>query len=210
MSRKPRDFTFSAPIVSADDPHANTIAAAIVAIEAQCGEREGWNRPSRLFTLRLLPGDRVETALYPEGIWNPGGLNPADALSGLSSSLPPVPDLLLPADASQAPVCAVGFMFEGWMRDTTVPLPPAVEGLRQMGVRVNHLLPNRREVRLVHAVDLNQRTFHVKRQRGGEADVRVAGGRDDAAGPEGTVSVALARIMHAMRNGEQVIPGQPA
>ncbi|WP_331752153.1 hypothetical protein [Streptomyces sp. NBC_00829] len=210
MSRKLRDFTFSAPIVSADDPHANTIAAAVVAIEAQWGEREGWNRPSHLFTLRLLPGERVETALYPEAIWTPDGVNPADALSGLSRSLPPVPDILLPADAAQAPVCAVGFMFEGWMRDTTVALPPEVERLRKMGMRVNHLLPNRREVRIVHAVDLNQRTFHVKRHRGGEADVRVAGLPDHAAGPEGTISVALARIMHAMRNGEQVLPGQPA
>lgn len=211
MPRKHRDFTVSAPIVSTDDPHANTIVAAVAAIESQCGQRGGWNKPSCLFTLRLMTGERVETALYPEALWAPDCVNPADALGRLGSSLPPVPDLLLPADAAQAPVCAVGFMFEGWMRDTTVPLPPHVKQLQQMGVRVNHLLPNRREVRIVHAVDLNQRAFHVTRFRGKQPQMRVAGNPLGNSGvPEGTVATALARIMHAMRNGERVIPGQPA
>ncbi|MFI5987554.1 hypothetical protein ACIBEA_42670 [Streptomyces sp. NPDC051555] len=209
MSTEPKSFHFSAPIVSPDDPHANTIAAAIVGIEDQLGERRGWDRPTQLFTLRLLPGDLVETALYPQHLWCPGGFNPADALDKLAAPLPPVPDLLPPADAAQATVCAVGFMFEGWTRDSTVALPPHLARRAQRGERVNHLVSGRREIRIVHAVDLNQRVFHAVRTRG-EAQSRMKNAGLRSTAKEGIIPAAVARIMHAMRCGHRVLPGQPA
>ncbi|MFE3559481.1 hypothetical protein ACFXKW_32195 [Streptomyces sp. NPDC059193] len=209
MSTESESFHFSAPIVSPDDPDANTIAAAIVGIEDQLGERQGWNRPAQLFTLRLLPGDLVETGLYPEHLWCPGGFNPIDALDQLAAPYPPVPDLLPPADAAQATVCAVGFMFETWTRDTRVALPPHLARRAQRGERVNHLAPTRREARTVHAVDLNQRVFHAVRARG-EAQSRMKDPGLRSTSKVGAVPAAVARIMHAIRCGQRVLPGQPA
>ena len=61
----------------------------------------------------------------------------------------------------------------------------------------------RQEVRIVHAVDLNQRTFHIVRARGGQPHMSVAG-REGAPELEGTIPVALGRFVHALSSG----PGQ--
>lgn len=203
---KNRNLTASAPVVAGGDPHTNLITAAAVAIEDRYGEQEGWDRPSRLFTLRLLSAEAAKATLYPEAVWNPQNINPADALGRLGGSLAPVPAVLPPLDAAEAPVCAVGFMFEGWVRDPAATLPPHLEQLRQASERVNHLAPDRREVRIVHTIDLKQRAFHIVRHRGEQARTKAPGDHQRA---EGTVHDALARIMHAMVTGKRVLPGQP-
>ncbi|MEU6350121.1 hypothetical protein ABZ896_12420 [Streptomyces sp. NPDC047072] len=191
-------LSLPAPLPRTTDPSANIIAAALTEIEDQLGERQGWDRPSRLFTLRLLPGGQVEAAFTPERV---------DALQRRACALPPVPGLIQPSDPAQASVAAVGFIFEGWNRQAHAELPPHLMVLRRMGVRVNHLLPDSQEVRVVHAVDLNQRAFHVMRTRGKQPRVGIAGQRCDAPNATGTVPSALARLMHAARRSDGVIPG---
>jgi hypothetical protein len=209
MPWESRVLSVTAPLPLTSDPTANTIAAVLTTIEDQLGERRGWDRPAHLFTLRLLPGGQVEVAFASERLWNHRRVNPADALRRRANSLPRVPDIIQPGDMSQASVAAFGFMFEGWNRPAHAEMPEPLGVLHRMGTRVNHLLPDRQEVRVVHAVDLNQRTFHIVRPRGEQPHVSVAGQHDDAPSADGTVPSALARIMHAVRRHHRVFPGQP-
>ncbi|WP_424892173.1 hypothetical protein [Streptomyces sp. XH2] len=211
MPWETHSFTISAPTLLTDDPATNTLAAALTAIEDELGERQGWDRPARLFTLRALPGGRVEAAFVPERLWNPGDDNPADALWRRAGALPPVPPIVLPGDVYGARVSAIGFMFEGWSRRADTELPEPLAQLAQRGARVNHMLPSSQEVRLVHAVDLNQRTFHIVRNRGEQPQVHAAGQRGgNSTEMQGVIPAALSRIMHAMRRRVRVFPGQPA
>ncbi|RLU82573.1 hypothetical protein CTZ27_30095 [Streptomyces griseocarneus] len=211
MPWETRSFTISSPTLLTDDPATNTVAAALTAIEDELGERQGWDRPAQLFTLRVLPGERVEAAFVPERLWNPGNNHPADALWRRAGSLPPVPPVVLPGDVHGARVSAVGFMFEGWGRPADTELPQRLTELAQRGARVNHMLPSRQEVRIVHALDLNQRAFHIVRTRGEQPRTDALGrrgGRSETA--HGTIPAALGRIMHAMRHRGRLFPGQPA
>lgn len=133
------------------------------------------------------------------------GINPADALKYHAEALPPVPPLLAPSEVHEDSVYAVGFMFEGWNKPKNVELPPKLRMLRDSGKRVNHLLRSRQEVRIVHAVDLNQRAFNIVRARGGQPRLSVAG-QKGVRELEGTIPVALGRFVHALNNH----PGQQA
>ncbi|MFD4611373.1 hypothetical protein ACFWOT_25460 [Streptomyces sp. NPDC058440] len=193
------------PLPAAPPSHdlaSDMVASVLADIESRLGEQQGWDLPPRLFMLRLQP-PRVEVEFIPEVIWNPAGINPADALRHHAEALPPVPSLLVPSEVHEDSVFAVGFMFEGWNKPKNVQLPPELRMLRNSGERVNHLLPGRQEVRIVHAVDLNQRTFHIVRARGGKPHLSVAG-REGAPELEGTIPVALGRFVHALNSG----PGQ--
>ncbi|WP_327740445.1 hypothetical protein OG749_46015 (plasmid) [Streptomyces nojiriensis] len=195
MSREPRILSASAQ--PSDDSAADMVASTLTAIESQFGEEQGWDLPPRLFALRLQPHG-VMVDFIPETLWNPAGINPADALGHHAKALPPVPSLLAPGEALKNSVFAVGFMFEGWSKPKNVELPRELRTLRNSGARVLHLLPGRQEVRIVHAVDLNQRTFHMVRIRGGQPRLSVAG-RKDALETEGTIPDALGRFVHAFR-----------
>lgn len=201
MPRAPQPLPATPP---SHDPASDMVASVLTDIEARLGEQQGWDRPPRLFMLSLRP-PRVEVEFIPEVVWNPTGINPADALMYHAEALPPVPPLLVPSEVHEDSVFAVGFMFEGWNKPTDVELPPELRMLRDSGERVNHLLPRRQEVRIVHAVDLNQRDFHIVRARGGQPRLSVAG-QKGARELEGTIPVALGRFVHALNNG----PGQQA
>ncbi|MFF4534272.1 hypothetical protein ACFY1P_33995 [Streptomyces sp. NPDC001407] len=210
MPWETRSFTVTNPALLTDDPASNTIVAALTAIEDEMGERQGWDRPPRLFTLRVLPGERVEAAFVPKRLWNPGDNHPADALWRRAGSLPPVPPIVLPGDAHQARVSALGFMFEGWGRPADEELPPHLAQLAQRGARVNHRLSSRQEVRIVHAIDLNQHAFQVGRNRGAQPRADALGRRGGHSEKGyGTIPAALARMMHAMRHRGRLFPGQP-
>ncbi|WP_331731368.1 hypothetical protein [Streptomyces sp. NBC_00073] len=199
MSREPRILSASAPAQPSDDSAADMVASTLTAIESQLGEAQGWDLPPRLFALRLQPpGVRVD--FIPEALWNPAGINPADALGHHAETLPPVPPLLVPGVVHEDSVFAVGFMFEGWSKPKNVELPRELRTLRNCGERVLHLLPDRQEIRIVQAVDLNQRAFHMVRVRGGQPRLSVAG-RKDALETEGTIPDALSRFVHAFRTG---------
>ncbi|MFD6185449.1 hypothetical protein [Streptomyces goshikiensis] len=86
-------------------------------------------------------------------------------------------------------------MFEGWTKPKNVELPWELRTLRNSDERVLHFLPGCQEVRIVQAVDLNQRTFHVVRVRGGQPRLSVDG-RKDALETEGTIPHALGRFVH--------------
>ncbi|MFE2271419.1 hypothetical protein ACFXB4_19500 [Streptomyces lavendulae] len=199
MSREPRILSASAPAQPSDDSAADMVASALTAIESQFGEEHGWDLPPRLFVLRLQ-SHGVMVDFIPEALWNPAGINPADALGDHAETLPPVPPLLVPGVVHEDSVFAVGFMFEGWSKPRNVELPRELRMLRNSGARVLHLLPGREEVRIVQAVDLNQRTFHLVRVRGGQPLLSVAG-RKDALEAEGTIPDALSRFVHAFRTG---------
>ncbi|MBT1190278.1 hypothetical protein HET69_41510 [Streptomyces sp. CJ_13] len=199
MSREPRILSASAPAQPSDDSAADMVASTLTAIESQLGEAQGWDLPPRLFALRLQPPG-VMVDFIPEALWNPSGINPADALGHHAATLPPVPPLLVPGVVHEDSVFAVGFMFEGWSKPKNVELPRELRTLRNSGERVLHLLPGRQEIRIVQAVDLNQRAFHMVRVRGGQPRLSVAG-RKDALETEGTIPDALSRFVHAFRTG---------
>ncbi|MFD8882211.1 hypothetical protein ACFV0H_06760 [Streptomyces erythrochromogenes] len=199
MSREPRILSASAPAQPSDDSAADMVASTLTAIESQLGEAQGWDLPPRLFALRLQPPG-VMVDFIPEALWNPAGINPADALGHHAETLPPVPPLLVPGVVHEDSVFAVGFMFEGWSKPKNVELPRELRTLRNCGERVLHLLPDRQEIRIVQAVDLNQRAFHMVRVRGGQPRLSVAG-RKDALETEGTIPDALSRFVHAFRTG---------
>ncbi|MCL3999082.1 hypothetical protein [Streptomyces lavenduligriseus] len=192
------------------DPASDMIASVLTDIESRLGEQQGWDLPARLFMLRLRP-PRMEVEFIPEVLWNQMGINPADALAFHAETLPPVPPVFIPGEVSEDSVLAVGFMFEAWNKPKGVDLPPELRMLRDSGERVNHLLPSRQEVRIVHAVDLNQRTFLVVRVRGGQPRLSVAG-REGALDLKGTIPVALGRFVHALNSGpgQQAVPPAPA
>ncbi|WP_331728947.1 hypothetical protein OG592_42990 (plasmid) [Streptomyces avidinii] len=199
MSREPRILSASAPAQPSDDSAADMVASTLTAIESQLGEAQGWDLPPRLFALRLQPPG-VMVDFIPEALWNPAGINPADALGHHAETLPPVPPLLVPGVVHEDSVFAVGLMFEGWSKPKNVELPRELRTLRNCGERVLHLLPDRQEIRIVQAVDLNQRAFHMVRVRGGQPRLSVAG-RKDALETEGTIPDALSRFVHAFRTG---------
>ncbi|WP_030390981.1 hypothetical protein [Streptomyces sp. NRRL S-241] len=189
---------------SSNDPATGKVASVLTDIESRLGEQQGWDLPARLFLLRLRP-EGVEVAFLPEALWNPMDINPADALTLHAEALPPVPSLLVPGPVHEGSVFAVGLMFEGWSKPKGVELPPELRALRDSGERVNHLLPGRQEVRIVHAVDLNQRAFLIVRPRGGQPRLSVAG-REGPLELEGTIPVALGRFVHAFNSN----PGKHA
>jgi hypothetical protein len=175
------------------------VATVLTDIESRLGEHQGWDLPARLFMLSLRP-PRVDVEFIPEVVWNPLGINPADALGHHAEALPPVPPLLVPGEVHEDSVFAVGLMFEGWSRPKGVELPPELRVLRDGGERVNHLLPGRQEVRILHAVDLNQRAFLIVRPRGGQPRLSVAGRKGELE-LEGTIPLALGRFVHALNSG---------
>jgi hypothetical protein len=211
MRWETRKVPVKSPLSITDDPHADVLASALGVIEEREGERRGWNRPARLFALRMPDAGSVEMSLIPERLWNGLGRNPADGLWRIARLLPDVPDLVEPTSYMGEPMCAMGFLFEGWGRPTDLEMSEEEKRVRSLGLRYNHLLAERQEVRLLHAVDLSQDCFHIVRRRGDEPRINASAQRERSSLPEalGIIPEALSRIVHAIRTGRHVFPGQP-
>ncbi|MFE9424306.1 hypothetical protein ACFYNO_15210 [Kitasatospora sp. NPDC006697] len=198
----------SKPLGLFQDDLADAMATALHAIEAREGERRGWDRPARLFTVHLesIDSRSIELRMVPTRSWNGRDINPADALVNIARNLPHPPTGLRRRDYADSPVAGAALMFEGWARPNNRALTEYEQRAAELGLRVNHLAPDRVETRCVYGVDINQQQFHVFRARGEEPQVYSSSEPDSdaSAAGSGRIPHALNRIVHALREGHRV------
>lgn len=198
----------SKPLGLFQDDLADAMATALHAIEAREGERRGWDRPARLFTVHLEGVDSrsIELRMVPTRSWNGRDINPADALINVARNLPHPPDDLRRREYADSPVAGAALMFEGWSRPNDRELTAYEQRAAELGLRVNHLAPDRIETRCVYGVDINQQQFHVFRPRGEDAQVYSNSEPDGDGSTKGSglIPHALNRIVHALREGHQL------
>lgn len=193
----------STPLNLCEDKMADAMATALAAIEEREGERRGWGKTARLFTVHLLDLDTrsIELRLVPARTWGALVLNPADALTHVARHLPAVPPGLERRPYADAPVAGIAMMSEAWGRPADREPTGAEQHANAQGLRVNHLAPDRIESRLVYCVDINQEEFYVCRRRGEEPRVLSTAQRDQSTVGLGLVPSGLGRIAHALREG---------
>ncbi|MEU8759484.1 hypothetical protein [Streptomyces sp. NPDC048659] len=200
-------FMPSKPLGLFQEDLADAMATALHAIEAREGERRGWDRPARLFTVHLasLDSRSIELRMVPTRSWNSRNINPADALINVARNLPDPPEGLRRREYADSPLAGAALMFEGWGRPNDRELTEYEQRAAELGLRVNHLAPDRTETRCVYGVDINQQQFHVFRARGEEARVYSSSeaGSDASATGSGLIPHALNRIAHALREGHR-------
>ncbi|MGY3677375.1 hypothetical protein [Streptomyces sp. TE33382] len=198
----------SKPLGLFQDDLADAMATALHAIEAREGERRGWDRPARLFTVHLesLDSRSIELRMVPTRSWNGRDINPADALINVARNLPHPPADLRRREYADSPVAGAALMFEGWARPNNREPTEYEQRAAELGMRVNHLAPDRVETRCVYGVDINQQQFHVFRTRGGEARVHSSSEADADGSTKGSGRIpdALNRIVHALREGHHL------
>ncbi|MCM2431000.1 hypothetical protein [Streptomyces sp. RKAG337] len=196
------------PLGLCEDKLADAMATALYAIEAREGERRGWDRPARLFTVHLADHSSrsIELRVIPARAWNSRDINPADALTSVARNLPQVPADLHRREYADSPVAGAALMFEGWGRPGDREATEYERRAGEMGMRVNHLAPDRIESRCVYGVDINQQQIHVFRTRGEKARVYSSAvpGSDRPASGSGRIPDALNRIVHALREGRSL------
>ncbi|WP_143658434.1 hypothetical protein [Embleya scabrispora] len=201
------------PLGIVDDPSdaVEALKKALFSIEKRQGERRGWDQPPRLFTVHLA--DRrsrsIELRVVPRRLWvswrNVAGrqeeANPADSLKLLASRCEDVPPAVTRLPYLAAPLVAVAYMSEGW---GVLRPPTSVEQeAMALGLRTLHRASDRVEFRILDAVDINQEKAGVIRVRGADATVHGPG---SSLGTGGAVSHALSRIVHALREQQEVFP----
>ncbi|MEU6405314.1 hypothetical protein [Streptomyces sp. NPDC046985] len=198
----------SSPLGLCRDKLADAMATALHAVEAREGERRGWDRPARLFTMHLADIDShsIELRVVPTLMWNSWGINPADALTRLAGHLPDPPAEPRRREYADSPITGAALMFEGWGRPGDRELTESEQRKVERGMRINHLAADRIETRCVYAADINQHQFHVFRVRGEEARVYSSAklAADTATSGSGRIPDALNRIVHALREGRRV------
>jgi hypothetical protein len=156
------------------DSERDGLLNAMRAVEAREGERRGWDQPPRLYTVHLHDIDSGTVALreVPRVLWRrPGTDNPADDLKILAALQPPPQRDAARMAFADAPdgISAVALMFEGWASPVD-EIPDDLKARQAAGERVIHLMPQRQEVRSVHAVDINGYGYLLTRIRGEQID----------------------------------------
>ncbi|WP_030230452.1 hypothetical protein [Streptomyces sp. NRRL S-350] len=191
------------PLGLCEDKMADAMATALAAIEQREGERRGWDKPARLFTVHLadLDARSIELRIVPARLWGAQVRNPADAIGHTAQRLPAVPTAVEHRSYADAPVAGIAAMFEGWGRPADREPTEYEQRSNAQGRRVNHLAPDRIESRLVYAVDINQVEFYVRRCRGQQPHVLSTAQRDQTTVGTGLVPLGLGRIAHALREG---------
>lgn len=153
------------------EPERDGLINAMRAIEAREGERLGWDKPARLYTVHLhdIDSGAVELRPIPGVVWRCGRDNPADDLMTLAYRLPPPPRDLPSMRFADAPdgIAAVAFMTEGWGANLD-ELSAEQLARNAAGQRVIHEMATRVEIRAITAVDINGYGYHVMRFRGQE------------------------------------------
>ena len=151
------------------DEERDLIARALFTIEAQIGERMGWDAPPTLMALVKLGGGTgpISGRLIPYAAWMAGGETPADDLAMLAACFPAPTVFHRPGAPAQAPAGLVGFalMCESWglFHDEVNPLH---EVAARAGLRTFRDDPARMEARNVLAVDVHGHAYSVLRRRG--------------------------------------------
>lgn len=194
------------PLGLCEDKMADAMATALAAIEQREGERRGWDRPARLFTVHLADLDTrsIELRVVPGWLWGAQVRSPADAIARTARHLPSVPPAVEHRSYADAPVAGIAAMFEGWGRPADREPTEYEQRSIAQGRRVNHLAPDRIESRLVYAVDINQEEFYVRRRRGHQPQVLSTAQRDQTTVGAGLAPLGLGRIAHALREGHPV------
>lgn len=194
------------PLGLCEDALTDAMATALHAVEAQEGEQRGWDLPARLFTVHpgSLGSRSLELHVVPAQLWNSRGVNPADALIRIAAGLPDVPVGVQRRQYADSPVAGAALMFEAWGRPNDREPTAHEQWAARMGMRVNHLAPDRIEMRCVYGVDINQQQFHLVRDRGEEPRVYFSSEPGSDASGSGRVPDALNRIVHALREGHKV------
>ncbi|MFF8610885.1 hypothetical protein ACF06X_33805 [Streptomyces sp. NPDC015346] len=200
-----RKVLFHDPVNLTGDSERDALACALQAIEAREGERRGWDQPPRLWTLHLADIDTgaVELRVVPPREWAGTARNPADSLSSWALSFPepgPVAPLRF-ADSGDG-FAGVAFMTEGYTAPDDAPEDPEEMARRAAGERTFLTRPDRVEVRMITAVDINGHSYMLRRLRGRQPEIVATGDHEGAAGDSrGRVPHALSRIAHAGRTG---------
>ncbi|WP_250305249.1 hypothetical protein [Streptomyces sp. A 4/2] len=196
----------AAPLGLCADKMADVMATALAAIEQREGERRGWGKPARLFTVHLadLDSRSIELRVVPARLWGAQVRNPADAIAHTARRLPAVPPAVKHRAYADAPMAGIAAMFEGWGRPADREPTEHEKRSNAQGWRVNHLAPDRIEARLVYAVDINQEEFYVRRRRGHRPQVLSTAQHDQTTVGTGLVPLGLGRIAHALRDGHPV------
>ncbi|MFE9424307.1 hypothetical protein ACFYNO_15215 [Kitasatospora sp. NPDC006697] len=194
------------PLGLCADKMADAMATALAAIEQREGERRGWGKPARLFTVHLADLDTrsIELRVVPARLWGAQVRNTADAITHTARRLPAVPIKVKHRSYADAPVAGIAAMFEGWDRPADREPTEYEKRSNAQGQRVNHLTPDRIESRLVYAVDINQEEFYVRRRRGHQPQVLSTAQHDQTTVGAGLVPLGLGRIAHALREGRPV------
>ena len=150
------------------DRERDALICALRAVERREGERLGWDKPARLWTLHLadIDSDAVEIRPVPRPAWRRGGGNPVDDLVMTAGGMRVPPTDLARLAYADAPdgIAAVASMTEGW----TVPpehVTEAEHAARDAGQRTHATNPHRIEVRTVTAVDINGHGYVLTRLR---------------------------------------------
>lgn len=150
-------------------PERDALICAMGAIEQREGERRGWDKGPRAFTMHLANMDSrtVEMRELPRRAWAHGLTNPADEIERTAAGLAQPPDVRPDMAFADAPdgIAAVAFMVEGW--GVPQDLDRAEDQVaRAAGKRTLHTNPDRWEVRTVNAVDINGWGYVLMRVRG--------------------------------------------
>ncbi|MDH6130358.1 hypothetical protein [Kitasatospora sp. GP82] len=207
MGLERRRVLFGEPERITGNAEQDALATALRAIEAREGERRGWDQPPRLFALHLADIDSgaIELRVVPPRLWAvPGHRNPADALAAFAARFPE-PEAVGHLAFADSPGGFAGLaqMHEGWAAPDDAEESAEERARRAAGERTYKDRPDRLEVRLVIAVDINGHSYLLRRIRGGEAEMVSTAATDDRhiSQARGRVPHALGRLVHAVRTG---------
>lgn len=218
-------YLVEVPAVISGDPDRDTIAHLLLATEAGLHER-GWDQNPGLLLI-YVDGEHMRARPADPRIWARPGRSPGGALEQAARWLPKPrpPATPLPFADSGDGYAALVFHSEAWTLDRglnphSFPGQAELDGLQHGDIAKR---ADRVEMRMLYAVDINNRHYYLARQRdwehpqitlfgtgpGGTAALDWQHGMDapqpsqwqDASQLQGRVPPALERIQHAIRTG---------
>lgn len=188
------------------DTDRDALICAMLAVERREGERLGWDKPPRLWTFHLhdMNTRAVEIRKVPSRAWLRGKDNPVDDLTATATSMPRPPSelpLLRWSDVGDG-LAAVAFMYEAWAAPMNSFTPEQMQQM-EAGERLSEYSDQRREMRGVVAVDINNRAYILNRNRGEEPTLMTEGLDTEHSEmfQRGRAPQALRRIAYAARAG---------
>lgn len=205
MSFERRRVLFGEPTEITGDQERDALACALRAIEAREGERRGWDQPPRLWSLHLadMTSGAIELRVIPPRVWAGSARNPADGVLAWSMQYPdPGPVTVTRFADSGDGFAGMAMMHEGFSIPDDTEEDAAERQRRAAGERTYLTRPDRVEVRMITAVDVNGRTYLVRRLRGREPEIHASDAGENSMGEmRGRLPHALGRIAHAVRTG---------
>ncbi|WP_432137125.1 hypothetical protein [Streptomyces sp. bgisy154] len=191
---------------------ADAMATALAAIGHREGERRGWNRPARLFTIHLADLDTrsIELRMVPGRLWGAQVRSPTEAITHTARYLPVVPPAVEHRSYADAPVAGIAAMFEGWGRPADRELTEYEQRSIAQGRRVNDLAPDRIESRLVYAWTSTRRSSTSDASAATSPRCSPPPSATRPRSAPGSSPLGPGRIAHALREGALSSDHSPA